>query len=148
LVRAPLKRNGALILGEENGYDALKKHAFFKGIDWENLFKSNAPAYKVSSPFRNHSFTSFHKNPLHSQTSSKSSIEAFPCEEKKTEEPQPTPVPAFPNQVTFAENLLVNEYYFFYNDATLKLLASGQLLILKSDKLIVPIFFPFFLKSF
>jgi 3-phosphoinositide dependent protein kinase-1 len=43
LVQDPLERLGAGTDEDGNGYAALKSHAFFEGIDWENLGEIQAP---------------------------------------------------------------------------------------------------------
>lgn len=44
LVRDPEARIGSSIFGE-NGYDVLKKHSFFDGFSFEDLFHSKAPQF-------------------------------------------------------------------------------------------------------
>jgi 3-phosphoinositide dependent protein kinase-1 len=46
LVKDPSKRLGAGGMMSDNGYSAVKKHAFFSGVDFDNIFLSEAPNYE------------------------------------------------------------------------------------------------------
>lgn len=47
LVKEPEKRLGAGPKGSENDYEALKSHAFFKGIDFTKLHEMKPPVFEI-----------------------------------------------------------------------------------------------------
>ena len=50
LHKHPTKRLGAGKIGSENDCSALKRHEFFKTVDWEHIFEIDPPQREIFSP--------------------------------------------------------------------------------------------------
>jgi hypothetical protein len=56
LIEALLNRNPRKRLGTIKGAEEIKKHAFFKGIDWDKIYRRE---YKLPEPYLKKRFENF-----------------------------------------------------------------------------------------
>lgn len=158
LTRDPEDRLGASVLGA-NGYEALKSHKFFEGLDFNRLFQIEGPCYlghmEKRSAFgseaaSSQSFFYLHEEfqdiiPSGSQSARSRDSGNLKSSQSSSspEKSQKSPESEWEKKPIFSGAVKYTVYMFFARDLKMVLYGNGQVILFRQGVANVP--FPFFL---